>query len=289
MRFRSFDSLRVFSVVARCLSVTDAARELSLSKASVSYQIRKLEDQLGFCLFERQRQRIHLTSKGEALLNSTQLYLDQLDRDIRQLQERDTDLITIGVLTYFFSRWLSSRLMDFMQQHPDIAIRVEPITDVADLAKSGVDVAICWGVGDVEGFAKTLLFRCPARPTANSDIARRVREIGLKQALKEIPLLSDSSGSTGWQEWHQNAGYEFQPTQNRLIIPDSNDRVQAVIDGQGIALWDDLVRSELESGELCYLSDIAIEEAGYFLLYLANQNQRSTVIQKFSDWICDQQ
>lgn len=276
-------------MVARCLSVTDAARELSLSKASVSYQIRKLEDQLGFCLFERQRQRIHLTSKGEALLNSTQLHLGQLDRDIRQLQERDTGLITIGVLTYFFSRWLSSRLMDFMQQHPDIAIRVEPITDVADLAKSGVDVAICWGVGDVEGFGNTLLFRCPARPTANIEITRRVREIGLKRALKEIPLLSDSSGSAGWQEWHQNAGYEFQPTQNRLIIPDSNDRVQAVIDGQGIALWDDLVRSELESGELCYLSDIAIEEAGYFLLHLANQNQRSTVIQKFSDWICDQQ
>ena len=276
-------------MVARRLSVTGAARELNLSKASVSYQIRKLEDQLGFCLFERQRQRIHLTSKGEALLSSTQLHLGQLDRDIRQLQERDTDLITIGVLTYFFSRWLSSRLMNFMHQHPDIAIRVEPITDVADLAKSGVDVAICWGVGDVEGFGNTLLFRCPARPTANIEITRRVREIGLKRALKEIPLLSDSSGSTGWQEWHQNAGYEFQPTQNRLIIPDSNDRVQAVIDGQGIALWDDLVRSELESGELCYLSDIAIEEAGYFLLYLANRNQRSTVIQKFSDWICDQQ
>ena len=276
-------------MVARRLSVTGAARELNLSKASVSYQIRKLEDQLGFCLFERQRQRIHLTSKGEALLSSTQLHLGQLDRDIRQLQERDTDLITIGVLTYFFSRWLSSRLMDFMHQHPDIAIRVEPITDVADLAKSGVDVAICWGVGDVEGFGNTLLFRCPARPTANIEITRRVREIGLKRALKEIPLLSDSSGSTGWQEWHQNAGYEFQPTQNRLIIPDSNDRVQAVIDGQGIALWDDLVRSELESGELCYLSDIAIEEAGYFLLYLVNRNQRSAVIQKFSDWICDQQ
>ena len=77
--------------------------------------------------------------------------------------------------------------------------------------------------------------------------------------------------------------------QNRPIIPDSNDRLQAVIDDQGIALWDELMSSKLESGELCYLSDIAIEEAGYFLLYLANQNQRSTVIQKFSDWICDQQ
>ena len=288
MRFRSFDALGVFSAVANHLSITAAARELNLSKASVSYRIRKLEDELGFPLFERQRQRLHITPRGETLWRSTQLALGQLDRDIRRLQERETDLITIGVLTYFFSRWLSSRLMTFMEEHPDIAVRVEPITDVVDLAKSGVDVAICWGVGDVEGFANTPLFRCPARPTANVEITRRTRENGLEQAWKEIPLLSDSSGSTGWQEWHQNAGYDFQPTQNRLIIPDSNDRVQAVIDGQGIALWDDLVRSELESGELYYLSDIAIEEAGYFLVDVTNRNPRSAVIQKFSDWICDQ-
>jgi DNA-binding transcriptional LysR family regulator len=75
---------------------------------------------------------------------------------------------------------------------------------------------------------------------------------------------------------------------NRLINPDSHDRVQAVIDGQGIALWDELMNSKLESGDLCYLSDIAIEEAGYFLVYVTNLNERSVVIQKFSDWICGQ-
>ena len=76
--------------------------------------------------------------------------------------------------------------------------------------------------------------------------------------------------------------------QNRPIIPDSNDRLQAVIDDQGIALWDELMSSKLESGELCYLSDIAIEEAGYFLVYVTNLNERSAAIQKFSDWICGQ-
>ena len=44
MPFRSYDTLRVFTVVARYESVTAAAQELNLSKASVSYQIRKLED-----------------------------------------------------------------------------------------------------------------------------------------------------------------------------------------------------------------------------------------------------
>ena len=50
MPFRSYDTLRVFTVVARHESVTAAAQELNLSKASVSYQIRKLEDELGFAV-----------------------------------------------------------------------------------------------------------------------------------------------------------------------------------------------------------------------------------------------
>ena len=50
MPFRSYDTLRVFTVVARYESVTAAAQELNLSKASVSYQIRKLKDELGFAV-----------------------------------------------------------------------------------------------------------------------------------------------------------------------------------------------------------------------------------------------
>ncbi len=55
MPFRSYDTLRVFMVVARHESVTAAAQELNLSKASVSYHIRKLEDELGFAVI-RSRQ-----------------------------------------------------------------------------------------------------------------------------------------------------------------------------------------------------------------------------------------
>ena len=148
MPFRSYDTLRVFTAVARHESVTAAASELNLSKSSVSYQIRKLEGELRFPVFERKGQRLHITPKGEKLMHSAQLAFGQLDRDIRQLKETTTDMITIGALTYFFSRWLSSRLMSFMEANPSIAVRVEPITGIADLPHSDIDVAICWGVGD---------------------------------------------------------------------------------------------------------------------------------------------
>jgi DNA-binding transcriptional LysR family regulator len=83
--------------------------------------------------------------------------------------------------------------------------------------------------------------------------------------------------------------------QNRLVIPDSNDRVQAVIDGQGIALWDNLVQNYLDSGELFFLSELAIElselaieAAGYYLSSSSPVSERSTAAETFIKWIQQQ-
>ena len=101
-------------------------------------------------------------------------------------------------------------------------------------------------------------------------------------------MLADSSGSTGWQQWHQLAGLEYLPMQNRLVIPDSNDRVQAVIDGQGIALWDDLIQNELDSGELFFLSELAVKDAGYYLSCSYPSMERSAATETFINWINEQ-
>ena len=51
MRFRSFDSLNIFRTVAEKMSFTAAGEALNMSKGAVSYQIAKLEDELGVPLF----------------------------------------------------------------------------------------------------------------------------------------------------------------------------------------------------------------------------------------------
>ena len=288
MSFRSYDALRIFVAVAKNCSITSAASTLNLSKGSVSYQIRKLEQQLRFQLFERKNQRLIITHKGQKLLECSELALGQLDRDIRRLQSEAPKMITIGALTYFFSRWLSSRLMNFMEANPNIAVRVEPITGISNLARSDIDVAIYWGIAEQSDLTRKRLLHCPAKPTGNSTIAAKVKKIGLKRALREIPLLADSSGSTGWQQWHRHAGLKYRPMQNRLVIPDSNDRVQAVIDGQGIALWDCLIQDELDSGVLHHLSDLALNDAGYYLLCPQASTEPGQAIEKFSDWISKQ-
>ena len=171
-----------------------------------------------------------------------------------------------------------------METNPGVALRIEPITSPAELSNSNIDVAICWGLGEWADLQHRLIFRAPARPTENARVAEQVREMGLEKALRQIPLLSDSSGSEGWRQWHEQAGYDYNPVANSLVIPDSNDRVQAVIDGQGIALWDELVEEELADGVLESVSDITLDTAGYYLLYPPGKQSNELTL-AFETWI----
>ena len=88
MAFYSYDMLRTFQVVAVNLSMTAAASQLNQSKGSVSYQIKKLESQLGFALFKRLNARLHLTPDGQQLLQVSKVSLDQIDQEIESLRNK---------------------------------------------------------------------------------------------------------------------------------------------------------------------------------------------------------
>ena len=69
------DELRamvVFASVARCGSFAAASRELGLTRAAVSHQIRNLEARLGIPLAHRSTRSLSLTPAGEAFARHCQ-------------------------------------------------------------------------------------------------------------------------------------------------------------------------------------------------------------------------
>jgi LysR family glycine cleavage system transcriptional activator len=283
MRFRSCDSLKIFDTVARSLSMTKAADEVHQSKGSISYQVGKLEADLGFRLFERAHATLELTEEGRRLWHVSQTALSQIDREIEDLRGTTSGAVTIGALTYFSSRWLSPRLTRFFEANPGISLRIEPLNSVDMMRSLKIDMAVLWGIGGWEGHKSELLLSLPAVPTANRVLAEQVKQLGLAEAVRQLPLLGDSSGDAGWRAWHKAAGLPYAPSRASLTIPDSNSRVQAVVDGQGIALWDDLVASEFGNGTLVRLSDVRVENAGYFLVFTDQPMSQSA--EAFLDWL----
>ena len=284
MTIYSYDMLRTFQVVAQNLSMTRAALQLNQSKGSVSYQIKTLERQLGFALFERANARLHLTSEGRRLLQVSQVSLDQIDQEIEGLRYKEPAPLTIALQTYFLTRWLSPRLMRFTAAHPEIGLRFVPLNFIGEMESIDADISICWAKQGMIDAPHERLFACPACPTGNSNIADRVREEGLDNVILSTPLLLDSSESEGWQDWFDLASLDFSQSQKGLSVADSNSRVQAVIDGQGIALWDQLVTPEVNSGHLQYLSDIWLDEYGYYV-HANEGGVENKALKLFLDWL----
>ncbi len=284
--FKSYDSLRLFTIVARHLSFTAAGRELNLTKGAVSYQVKQLEREIGFALFERVHNGIVLTEKGLRLQHVAHQSFTELEREIRALQTQTPDVttITIGASTYFFSRWLSPRLMDFMAQHPNIRLRLQPIIGLGNLQTDQTDLMIRWGKADWHDLQTEVLFPCPAIATAGPLIAQQIAALGLAKALPNLTLLHDQDGSIAWEDWYNAAGLPYRPKQTSLVIPDPNVRVQAVINGQGIALNDALINDEFGSGRLTQISSVALDQYGYFLAYAKNA-LANPALNAFHDWI----
>ncbi len=294
MRFRSYDSLRIFQTVAEAGGFTAAAEVLNLTKGAVSYRIKRLEEELGFPVFTRLHRQIVLTPKGRELLRITEIAFRDLDRDIAGLQEDDSGDITIATSTYFASRWLSPRLMTFMADHPNIGLRLQPLVNLMDLRKSGADIVIRWGDGQWSDMDSELLFPCPSFPTAGGALADRIASTGLRAVFGDVPLLHDRDDSTAWQDWSRAAGQSYAPKRNHLVIPDPNVRVQAVIDGQGVALNDALVADEITAGRLTRVSQIGLEDYGYYLVFpkagvdVGRRQFQQWITAQAQSWLADQ-
>lgn len=282
--FRHHDSLRLFLEVAQHASFSDAALALNMTKGAISYQVKVLEGALRLTLFERQARGVMLTEAGRELTRLARGPFREIEEGLSALRPGAELSLTVGLSSYFASRWLSPRLMTFMQAHPEIQLRLQPMTQLFNLAGQGVDLAIRWGHGRWDDAEITPLMRLPAWPTGNAAAAQAVERLGLEQAFAGFTLLRDHDDSNAWTDWYDAANLPQRQRRDTLIIPDPNVRVQAVIDGQGVALNDALVSAELESGRLRRLSEVSLDRYGYFLA-VPREGRPNPAIALFRDWV----
>lgn len=82
-RMPSLIALRAFEALVRQGSISRAALELHVTHGAVSHQVKKLEEELGMALVERQGKGVKLTAAGRQLSQQISSAFDQL-RDIRR-------------------------------------------------------------------------------------------------------------------------------------------------------------------------------------------------------------
>lgn len=247
-------------------------------------QNQTLEADLGFKVLVRSTRGVVLTDEGYQLIKAVRSHFLGIEASWKTLKGPKTKTLNVGMSSYFASRWLSPRLTSFMQLHPEIQLRIQPMTQLFDLERQGVDFAIRWGNGEWNDAAILPFLKMPVWPAGTPQVAEMIKRIGLARAFSELTLLRDHDDSTAWSDWLAAAGLPPQIRRDALIIPDPNVRVQAVIDGQGIALNDSLISQEIEDGKLAGLSDIELSSYGCFLARPASGRNANSV-DVFVQWL----
>jgi DNA-binding transcriptional LysR family regulator len=140
--------LKYFITIAETLSFTLAAETLKVSQPALSYQIIRLEAELGTKLFDRSKRRIRLTGDGEYFLPMAQLVLFNADEATRSLRDHvglEASEVTIGsnpsVATYLMPQLLAS----FRKEYPRIRISLVEDND-AELQAGVVDGSIDFAI-----------------------------------------------------------------------------------------------------------------------------------------------
>ena len=269
------DALKAFEAAARQLSFSRAAEELCISKAAVSYQMRKLETQLDCALFKRSVRQVFLTDAGQKLFHVTQRLFADLQSTIDQIRPADSSQdVYVGATTYVAVRWLSPRVSRFSESNPGISIVLHHAVNSDDFRLQDVDLAIRWDSlrGDRKrGVLKTLPM--PLYPVCSAALLSRAlgsieplrlepRQLAMPP-LSTTPLLCEARSFDVWQQWY---GEQSVPLANpRRIIVDANVRTQAAVDGLGWTMADGLMQRELDNESLIAPFDHQLQGYGYLI------------------------
>lgn len=279
-------AIRVFEAASRLGSFTKAAEELGMTQSAASYQIKVLEERAGTPLFTRKTRQIALTEAGEQLAPHASGAFSALADAWVATKGGATGVLSVTTVQTFASTWLAVRLGAFQLMHPDLAVKVDTSSRLADFGRDGMDIGIRTGTGKWPGLGAHYLFKADYTPMLSPRLVRSVGGIRHPQDLYKLPLCCSSD--PWWKIWFEAAGARFEP--DRIIAgpelgTQAYDAMAALTD-QGVAiLTRNLYSSLLTTGQLIQpFEALGSDGDGYWLVH--SEGRRNTPkIRLFRDWV----
>lgn len=119
--------LLYFREVAEREHVTEAAEHLHISQSSISFQIAKLEEELGVTLFDRVGRNVKLTQIGEVFLAHTRDALTALNyakEKIEEYLDPENGTIKIGYPTSLARYFVPMAISAFRKALPNVSFQL---------------------------------------------------------------------------------------------------------------------------------------------------------------------
>lgn len=219
--------LRYFKHLASVMSYTKAAKDLFIAQPTLSAAIIRMEQELGFSLFNRSEgvaSRIELTTQGKIYLEYVTRTLETYDEGIRLAEQSvaiSENTIRLGTLYSMKGQFWSQAMSEFVAQYekrPLLHMEQAYSGELARQLKEGkIDVAFAAQTKYASDLNMTLVWEQPLVVCVNKVHALAQKESVTLDDLKHYRLMTygkDSSVSRGLDELFAGKEDEFDLIRN---------------------------------------------------------------------------
>jgi DNA-binding transcriptional LysR family regulator len=140
-----WENLAVLEVLSRVQTMSRAARELGVDKATVSRRMAELERSAPAPLFERRAGELELTPYGARAISAYSEHERARQRLASELEHTDGELagsVRLTAPAFFACTILVPAMREFLAAHPQISVHIDGANQLRDLTRAEADVAL---------------------------------------------------------------------------------------------------------------------------------------------------
>lgn len=287
-RFPSLHLLKIFEAAGRHESFKLAAEELHLTPSAVSHQIKALEEQIGFQLFQRLNRQIKLTAGGRAYWDVISDTFKRLHRGTHNVLQRFAhQRLKISLMSSIASQLLIPNLNELKQLLPNVDLIIDSSSQLVDFATSDVDVGIRFGRGHWDSLAIEKISDTHFSPMCHPDLIEQYSLTDLS-SLDQVPLIGYSFMTDAWLKFSHATGQDQLNPDASLIFDNYDLAIQAAEQGLGVALaLTELEFSKVTKHSLIMPFDIILPmpDAIYRVCRIGDENRPEVIA--FTQWLTE--
>jgi len=281
----SFTALKALEALVRCGSIHKAADDIHVSPGAISQQIRILESELGWKLFDRNARSMKPTVDAQELAEEISGAFEKVDQALQRLTKISNKVhLKISTLPSVATRIVLPRLSEVRDLLPEAHLSFNYIHRIEDVNHWDADVLICAVDSNYEGAGIAQeLFSGEVRPFASVEYLKRNGPFGAPSDVAKSNLLHDFN-TKAWRSWFDCAGIESSGAIDGDVFEDFELLIHATLADQGIALCPlKLISNELEAGKLQPVLEFSVLEDRKYVVVVPEQATKEATI--FADWL----
>jgi DNA-binding transcriptional LysR family regulator len=291
----NIEQLNTFREIVKLGSFSEVAKKLGISQPAVSFQIQKLEQELGVRLIDRSQRVISLTQAGQKLLHFAEMVetgRGNLLEELKQMREDIAGDLNAAASTIPGEFLVPPLLAEFKKRHPAVRIRLE-ISDslkvIERVRESACEIGFCGIIPEGKDLASTkiaedeiVLVVFPAHPFAGK------KEIKPEE-LDGEPFIyrEDTSGTQrSLEKMLSKAGLDVRKWKPSMLLGSTQAVVSAVAAGAGIAFVSNLaIKNCLAQGAVKQVSVRGLKATRDFYCVYRPEKIVSRLLENFISFI----